>query len=239
MTIISWFDLAWCLVPVALVCSVYVAWHGKPSEILIATARMSIQLVAVGYVLVAIFENPSPWISLAIVGLMLTVAAWIAIRPVRHHRGFLGPAMVALAGSVGLHLLISVNLVLKADSWFQPQLLIPLAGMYFANTMNAISLAAERYHAELHNGKAAAKARITAFQAAMIPQINGLLAVGLVALPGMMTGQILAGVSPLTAVRYQVMIMSMILGAAGIGTAIMLWLLGRNGVPQMPLDEAS
>ncbi|MBY4679104.1 ABC transporter permease [Marinobacterium arenosum] len=238
MTIISWADLAWCLVPVVLVCLIYVAWHGKPSEILIATARMSVQLIGVGYVLVAIFENPSPWISLAIVSLMLVVAGWIAIRPVRHHPGFLAPALVALAGSVGLHLLISVNLVLDAESWFQPRLLIPLAGMYFANTMNAISLAAERYHAELHNGQPEPKARITAFQAAMIPQVNSLLAVGLVALPGMMTGQILAGVSPLTAVRYQVMIMSMVLGASGVGTAIMLWLLGRNGVPKMSSDDA-
>jgi putative ABC transport system permease protein len=100
--------------------------------------------------------------------------------------------------------------------------------MYFANAMNAISLAAERYHSELHNGVPAEKARLTAFHTSMIPQINGLLAVGLVALPGMMTGQILAGVSPLIAVRYQIMIMAMILGTAGIGAAMMLWLLARN-----------
>jgi len=61
----------------------------------------------------------------------------------------------------------------------------------------------------------------------MIPQINSLLAVGLVALPGMMTGQILSGVSPLIAVRYQIMIMAMVLGAAGVGAALMLWLLSR------------
>jgi putative ABC transport system permease protein len=62
----------------------------------------------------------------------------------------------------------------------------------------------------------------------MIPQINSLLAVGLVALPGMMTGQILSGVSPLIAVRYQIMIMAMVLGTAGIGAALMLWLLSRS-----------
>ena len=62
----------------------------------------------------------------------------------------------------------------------------------------------------------------------MIPQVNGLLAVGLVALPGMMTGQILSGVSPLIAVRYQIMIMTMILGVSGVGAAMMLWQLGRK-----------
>lgn len=228
MTTISWFDLAWCLIPIVLVCGVYIAWQGKPSEIIIAVLRMAVQLVAVGYVLISVFENPSPWISAGIVSIMLLVAAWIAIRPVRHHKGYLPAAIIALGCSVGLHLVISLMLVLKADSWFQPQLLIPLAGMYFANAMNAISLAAERYHSELHNGIPSEKARLIAFHASMIPQINGLLAVGLVALPGMMTGQILSGVSPLIAVRYQIMIMAMVLGTAGIGAAMMLWLLAKN-----------
>lgn len=228
MTTISWLDLLWCLVPIVLVCGVYIAWQGKPSEIIIAVLRMAVQLVAVGYVLISIFENPSPWISAVIVSIMLLVAVWIAIRPVRHHKGYLPAAIIALGISVGLHLSISLMLVLKADSWFQPQLLIPLAGMYFANTMNAISLAAERYHSELHNGQSTDKARLTAFHASMIPQINSLLAVGLVALPGMMTGQILSGVSPLIAVRYQIMIMAMVLGTAGIGAALMLWLLARK-----------
>ena len=228
MTTISWLDLLWCIVPIVLVCWVYIAWQGKPSEIIIAVLRMAVQLVAVGYVLISIFENPSPWFSAGIVSIMLLVAAWIAIRPVRHHKGYLPSAIIALGCSVGLHLCISLMLVLKADSWFQPQLLIPLAGMYFANAMNAISLAAERYHSELHNGHSVEKARLTAFHASMIPQINSLLAVGLVALPGMMTGQILSGVSPLIAVRYQIMIMAMVLGTAGIGAALMLWLLARS-----------
>lgn len=228
MTTISWLDLLWCLIPIVLVCWVYIAWQGKPSEIIIAVLRMAVQLVAVGYVLISIFANPSPWISAGIISIMLLVAAWIAIRPVRHHKGYLPAALLALACSVSLHLVISLMLVLKADSWFQPQLLIPLAGMYFANAMNAISLAAERYHSELHNGATTEKARLTAFHASMIPQINSLLAVGLVALPGMMTGQILSGVSPLIAVRYQIMIMAMVLGTAGVGAALMLWLLARN-----------
>jgi putative ABC transport system permease protein len=228
MTILTWLDLLWCLIPIVLVCGIYIAWKGKPSEIIIAVLRMAVQLVAVGYVLISIFENPSPWTSAIIVSIMLLVAAWIAVRPVRHHKGYLPAALIALGCSVALHLSITLIFVLKADSWFQPQLLIPLAGMYFANTMNAISLAAERYHSELQNNQLADNARLTAFHAAMIPQINSLLAVGLVALPGMMTGQILSGVSPLIAVRYQIMIMAMILGTAGLGAALMLWLLART-----------
>lgn len=228
MTPINWLDLLWCFIPITLVCGIYIAWQGKPSEIIIAILRMAVQLIAVGYVLVSIFENPSPWLSLLIVSFMLLVATWIAIRPVRHHKDYFSAAMIALGCSVGLHLTLALMLVLKADSWFQPQLLIPLAGMFFANTMNAISLAAERYDSELQNNVGIEKARLTAFHAAMIPQINSLLAVGLVALPGMMTGQILSGISPLIAVRYQIMIMAMVLGTAGIGAAIMLWLLATR-----------
>lgn len=228
MTTLSWFDLLWCAIPVVLVCGIYLRWQGKPSEVLYASARMLVQLIAMGYVLVSLFDYPSPWLSLLIVSVMMLVAAWISIRPVRHHKGYLFPAIAALSISVGLHLALSVYFVLKAESWFEPRLLIPLAGMYFANTMNAISLAGERYHAELHNQQAKDKAKLTAFHASMIPQINSLLAVGLVALPGMMTGQILSGVSPLIAVRYQIVIMTMVLGASGLGAAIMLWMLDRR-----------
>jgi len=96
--------------------------------------------------------------------------------------------------------------------------------MVFANAMTAVSLAGERLFAELGHKLPWEKARITAYQAAMIPVINALLAVGLVSLPGMMTGQILSGVSPLIAARYQIMVMCMIFASAGISTAIFLTL---------------
>ncbi|MEH6580268.1 MAG: ABC transporter permease [Amphritea sp.] len=228
MPIISWLSLAWCLIPVVLICAIYFYWQGKPSEILMASARMTLQLTGVGYILVVLFGNPSPWLTLIVLAVMISAAAWISIRPVNHHKGFLKPAFIALALSVSLHLTITLKLVMDVEVWYEPRVIIPLAGMYFSNTMNAISLAAERYHSELHEGKDEIQARLTAFHAAMIPQVNGLLAVGLVALPGMMTGQILSGVSPLIAVRYQIMIMTMILGVSGVGAAMMLWQLGRK-----------
>lgn len=229
MPTISWLSLLWCLLPVALVCVIYSYWEGKVSEVLSAGARMALQLVGVGYVLLALFGNPSPWITAAVLCLMIVVAGWISVRPVQQMRGFFKPALIALAIAVALHLGISLKLVMGVETWYEPRVIIPLAGMYFSNAMNAISLAAERYASELAQGKSADKARITAFHAAMIPQVNSLLAVGVVALPGMMTGQILSGVSPLIAVRYQIMIMTMVLGASGVGAAIMLWLLSRSG----------
>jgi putative ABC transport system permease protein len=103
--------------------------------------------------------------------------------------------------------------------------MIPIAGMIFSNAMNAISLAGERLYSELGHHEDYTRARNTAFQAAMIPVTNALLAVGLVSLPGMMTGQILAGTSPLIASRYQIIVMCMIFSSAGISTAMFLALL--------------
>lgn len=225
---LEWLDLAWCLLPVLLVSGIYIFWQGKPLEVLYASSRMLIQLIAVGYVLVSLFSHPNPWLSLLITLFMLSVAAWIAIRPVRHVPGFLLPAIISLGVSVGLHLGISLLLILKVNSWYQPEVLIPLAGMFFANSMNAISLAAERYLSEIKHTQDKQQAKLNAFHAAMIPQINGLLAVGLVALPGMMTGQILSGVSPLIAVKYQIVIMTMILGTTGLGAALMLWQVSKK-----------
>ncbi|MBR9868673.1 MAG: ABC transporter permease [Oceanospirillales bacterium] len=237
MNVISWWSLAWCAIPVVLIAVVYARWAGKASEVLLSAARMTLQLIGVGYVLVALFENPSPWITGAVLVLMVCIASWIALRPVNHQRNYLKPTLIALTCSAGLHLLISLILVIGVETWYEPRVIIPLAGMYFANTMNAISLATERYHSELLEGKPEPKARLTAFQAAMIPQINSLLAVGLVSLPGMMTGQILSGVSPLIAVRYQIMIMTMILGSGGCGAALMLWQLGRAGQSGVQADN--
>lgn len=228
MAIISWYSLSWCLLPIACVSIIYMRWVGKPTEVLLASSRMLIQLVSVGYVLVFLFDNPSPWTSLGIFTVMISAASWIAIRPVREHQGYLRCALIALVTAVSIHLFLSIKLVMGIEPWYLPSTFIPLAGMYFANSMNAISLASERYQSALDHGEAAQDARLQAFRAAMIPQINGLLAVGLVALPGMMTGQILSGVSPLIAVRYQIMIMAMILGCSGLGAATMLALLKRR-----------
>lgn len=94
--------------------------------------------------------------------------------------------------------------------------------MIFANSMNSVSLAAERLYSEGKRGVLYEEARNMAFYASLIPVINSLFAVGLVSLPGMMTGQILSGVPPFIAVRYQIIVMCMIFGSAGISTACFL-----------------
>jgi putative ABC transport system permease protein len=97
--------------------------------------------------------------------------------------------------------------------------------MIFANAMNSISLAADRFAAEIGRAPDFEQARNTAFKASLIPITNSLFAVGLVSLPGMMTGQILSGISPLIAARYQIMVMCMVYGSAGISSACFLTLI--------------
>ena len=230
MTEITWLQLSWCALPLLFACTVFYFWNGKILDVLYGAARMLIQLIAVGYALVAIFNHASPVISGIIVLTMLCAASWIAIRPVKHHKGIFIPAAISLGGSVLIHLTISILLILSISDWYTPNVLIPLAGMYLANSMNSISLTTERFFSELKNGKPIDESRSIAFNAAMIPQMNALLAVGLVALPGMMTGQILSGVSPLVAVRYQIMIMTMILGTTAVASSFMLWLLTKRQV---------
>lgn len=130
-----------------------------------------------------------------------------------------------MSGGGGLTLWVIIQAVLELHPWYQPRYVIPLAGMIFSSSMNSISLAADRFQAEKLNQSSYAEARNRAVTTAMIPTINGLLAVGLVSLPGMMTGQILSGVSPFVAARYQIMVMAMIFSAAGLSAALFLTLL--------------
>jgi len=120
-------------------------------------------------------------------------------------------ASIALASS---GMLLLVMHVIGANPWYHPQYFIPLAGMIVASSMNALSLYAERLGSEREK-HSFETARNRAFNASLIPQFNSFLAVGLVSLPGMMTGQILSGVSPMIAVRYQIVVMVMVLCTAG------------------------
>lgn len=221
MKIIAIPDLVFILIPALLVVVVQWRWSLKPKTSLIALARMVIQLCLIGYVLTSIFMNEQAWVILLILSVMLLASSWIALRSVPQHRTqLLGRALLATFIVNSLILLIISQGVLHSSPWFSPKIMIPLAGMIFAAGMNAISLFAERYFAELDKNLDNSIARNIAYQATLIPTINSLFAVGLVSLPGMMTGQILSGVSPLIAVRYQIMVMLMLFASSGLTAAL-------------------
>ena len=184
---------------------------------------MLIQLLLIGYVLTYLFEANQSWIVVMVLALMLFAAAWIGLRTMSIiSKNVYFKAFAALAiGGVSVLLLVTQG-VLQLQPWFLPSYVIPLAGMIFANSMTTISLAGERLEAEIKRDLSYAEAKGIAFQASLIPTINTLFAVGLVSLPGMMTGQILSGISPFIAARYQIMVMCMIFGSAGISSALFL-----------------
>jgi len=216
-------NLSIAFIPALVVIFVLFKWSLGASNAIYALARMLSQLLLVGYFLAYIFESDSAWIVLGILSVMVFASSWIALGTIKDKRLVLyKQTLVAITLGGGIIFIIITQGVLQIDKWYSPQYTIPLAGMIFANSMNCVSLAVERLAAEIDRGVVYIEARRIALQASLIPVTNSLFAVGLVALPGMMTGQILSGVSPLIASRYQIMVMCMIFAAAGISTVIFL-----------------
>ncbi len=203
--------------PVMLLIVVMKLWGLNALQPIYANFRMLIQLLLIGYVLTYIFETDQPIVILLVILFMILMSSWIALRPLQE-RGI--KAFIVVAASLGLSglavLFLISQFIVELPRWFEPSFIIPIAGMIFANSMNTVSLAGERFFTEQKRGKNYLEARKIALETAMIPQINALLAVGLVSLPGMMTGQILSGIEPLTAARYQIMVMCMIFSTAGL-----------------------
>jgi putative ABC transport system permease protein len=220
---ISLFQLAIALMPVALVCIIFFYWSLPTKRILHAIIRMLVQLLLVGYFLSYIFASDNAWIIGLLLMVMISVSSWIALN---HLDGvsfkLFAQAFIAIFASSFVVLLTVTQGVLQVSPWYDAKTILPLAGMIFANAMNSVSLSAERFFAERQRNQPYKIARNTAFQTSMIPNINALFAVGIVSLPGMMTGQILSGVSPFIAARYQIMVMCMIFASAGLASALFL-----------------
>ncbi len=219
-------NLAIAFIPVLLVLVILARWSLPQKRTLHALVRMLVQLLLVGYVLSYIFESDSAWVIGFLLLVMVLFSSWIALNNIEApKKSLFKSAFVAIFLSSLLVLLIISQGVLTLDPWYQAQTLVPLAGMVFANGMNSVSLSGERFFAELNRGENYLNARNIAFKASMIPNVNALFAVGIVSLPGMMTGQILAGVSPFIAARYQIMVMCMVFASAGLASAIFLMLM--------------
>ena len=219
-------NLILAFIPVIAVIVIIWKWGLGYRNSLYAISRMLIQLLLIGYFLTYIFESDSALIVVAVLAIMLFASSWIALRTIRIPRKvlYLKSFWSISLGGVAILLLITQG-VLDLQPWYLPSYTIPLAGMIFANAMNSVSLAGERLEAEINRNTSYEQARIVALKASLIPITNSLFAVGLVSLPGMMTGQILSGISPFIAARYQIMVMCMIFGSAGIATAYFLVLV--------------
>ncbi|MEA3552845.1 MAG: ABC transporter permease [Campylobacterota bacterium] len=229
MTEISLLSLLWIFIPIIVVYFIYYKWNDDKSTIPYALSRMFLQLILIGYVLSYIFETKDFGYIILILTIMLFVASFIAMRPVASKdKSLYLISFIAISIGGVITLSFVVGAILDLEIWYEPRYIIPLAGMIFANSMNSVSIGAERFESEYQRDKIYKIARNKAYKASLIPNINSLFAVGLVSIPGMMTGQILAGVSPLIAVKYQIMVMCMIIASSGISTAIYLKLIEQR-----------
>ncbi|HTV20609.1 MAG TPA: iron export ABC transporter permease subunit FetB [Polyangiaceae bacterium] len=221
---------------------------GLEGRYLLGGLRAFVQLSLVGYALVYVFHAERWWLVLLVLGVMLAAAARAAsggrgssaerARGVRMKRLWPVNASALTIGS-GFTLFYVTQVVLRVSPWYEPRYLIPLFGMIVGNAMNGAALAAERLDAEMQRERRTVEAYLAlgatparasaelvrrALTASAIPSINGLMVVGLVQLPGMMTGQILAGASPTIAVRYQVVVAFMLAFATALTSVIVvLW----------------
>jgi len=218
--------LALMAIPVGAVLLIFLRWSLQARSIVYATFRMVGQLILVGFLLTTIFEAEHAALICAVLMIMLAFASWIALRPIpARRRQLLWFSFISLfIGCMSILFLVTCG-VLEIFPWEHPRYVIPLAGMIFANAMTTISLGADRFFTEMEAHHDYLLARRKSFETSLIPIINTFFAVGIVSLPGMMTGQILAGVDPLMAIRYQILVMCMLLGGSGISCAIFLSLL--------------
>lgn len=222
----------------------YLLRVGEARQMLWASVRMGLQLLAVGYLLDAVFTINTPLPVVMILVIMAGFSLQVMGSRIRHKMpGFyriMGSSIFIGCGAVTF---LFCSLVVGYAPWYDPRYLIPLAGMIIGNSMNGASLAAERLAAEIRERREEIETAIclgatsrqssetavrNSFRASLIPTINTMAAMGIVALPGMMTGQILSGTAPAVAVRYQIAIMCAITGAVAI-TAYLILLQGyRN-----------
>jgi len=207
---------------------------GLARDLLVASTRMVVQLLLVGLVLDWVFATRSPWVILGIALLMAGLAGVAAVnRTARRFPGVYWDSLVTILAASFLVTGFVLVGVIDADPWFDPQYLIPLLGMLLGNALNGISLGLDRFTEGCARGRERIEALLAlgasrweaareevreAMRVGLIPIVNSMMIMGVVSLPGMMTGQILAGADPGDAVRYQILIMFMIASCVALAS---------------------
>ncbi len=213
---------------------------GVEKDLALATVRTYVQLFVLGLVLRWIFGIDSPWVVIGLLLIMVSSAAVIIVkRAPDAPRGLLGSSFVSMALTGFIVTFAVTGLVVQVEPWYRAQYVIPIGGMVLGNSMTGIALALERTFADMDAREdellalvalgatpweAAAPSVRKAMGAALIPTINAMAAAGIVFIPGMMTGQILAGADPLEAAGYQIVVMLMVSAATALGSVLAVML---------------
>jgi len=244
---LSPYDLAASAALVLLLAALSWRWQlNIGRRMLIAGARATVQLLLLGLILKQLFAQSDPRLILPLTLVMLGVAGWEVLA--RQKRRFGGPWGYGV-GTLSMFLSsfaiawFATQVLLQADPWYRPQYLIPLLGMLLGNTMSGIAIALDQLTRGAWDQRGQIEARLLlgqtwrqaisplrndALRAGLIPIINAMTTAGIVSLPGMMTGQILAGSPPLEAAKYQLMILLLVTAGTGFGSVTALALGARR-----------
>jgi len=217
---------------------------GLETRLLVAATRTVVQLFLLGLILRFVFEPSSHWLLAIIVAVMLLAASHAAVqRSQRRFPGLTLLALVCLAVSAMFTTVVVTGLVIGVTPWYEPRYMIPLLGMILGNGLTGVSLCVDSLLASLHDAQghiemdlamgasrweAARDPLRDAVRRGMIPILNSMSVVGIVAIPGMMTGQILAGADPAQAAKYQIVVMFMIAAATSLCCILMALLIYRR-----------
>lgn len=203
-------------------------------QVLWAAARMVIQLLLVGLVLRAVFTWGSPVATLGVIVLMIAAAAReVAVRPARRLAGWPGyrisTTVVSFASIATV--LLALLTAIRPTPWYDPRYAIPLMGIVLGSILNSASLGLDTFFSSITGARAAIEGRLAlgatrrealtpyvrnAIRSGLIPIINQMSAAGIITLPGIMTGQMLAGMDPVEAVKYQILLMFLLAGGSGL-----------------------
>ena len=213
-------------------------------QLVVASLRMTVQLLLIGVVLQWVFALNAWYAVLAMATLMTLVAGASAVQRTRvRFSGVWSSSLISVWASSWFVTGIALLAVVQVHPWYRPQYAIPLLGMILGNTLSGISLGLDRFAGELKSRRdeietllalgatrweAARDTVIEAVRTGMVPTINAMSVTGLVSLPGMMTGQLLAGTNPIQAVKYQLAIMFLISAGAALGTMSVVLLSYRR-----------
>ncbi len=219
---------------------------GVGRRLLIAALRTTVQLLLVGLVLKALFENVQPaWLAAVSLLMLLLAGREVMVRQKHRFRGWWGFGLGTLSMFVSSFAVafLALTVVINNQPWYLPQYAIPLLGMLLGNTMNGVSLGLDLLTRSAWEQRDVIEQRLMlggswsevigdirreAMRVGLVPIINAMAAAGIVSLPGMMTGQILAGAPPVVAVNYQILIMFLIAAGTGFGTMVAVSLGARR-----------
>src|ERR1700726_3608241 len=211
-------------------------------QLAIAAARMVVQLVAIGYVLKFIFSLNNPAATLLLILVMVLVAAReVGARPERRFKGHTNLAIgfVSVGFATFVTAILALTTAIRPQPWYDAHYAIPLAGIILGNVLNGASLALDSLLGGVVRERAAIEAQLalgvtfnramrglirTSVRRALLPIINQMSAAGVVTLPGIMTGQILAGMDPLEAAKYQILLIFLLSGGSGLAAVAVVYL---------------